>query len=200
MNYSQDLLIKALEELKTRKDEKSFSDQIASAILDKGVENLGPCLAVLNERQIMALTKKLMRNMTRDVYYKFEAIRRQEQEAVAGRGVDGIENPFQLTDVDGGEHNPYGEAMAYQAALEDVHTNLHIAFMAAEKIVLGWQDGYQLQGLPYYSSQNDDGNTWHDCHSFEEAAARITRDRVLAKERQAAENKASLNALANLSF
>lgn len=196
-----ELLDQAVTVMAERKgDDTNGLRAVSQAVIKHGVEHTPKILAALqNAELVAAFTKGAMREATRVVYFKFEQIRRTEEEAVRGRGVNGIEHP--LDDARRGEdEGPWAEAHAAQEALEELYASLAPMYTAAAEIFLGWLNDPSRLTLPYYTSMNEDGNTWAEMMTFEDAALRITSDRIRAKEARVEKAKQALANLANLQF
>ena len=201
MTTKLELLTEALTVIADRKgeDNATMTKGIAKVILDKGVEHTPKILAQLNADQIMALVKSAIREATRAVYWRYENIRRTEEEAVRGRGVNGIEHPLDDPRINE-EDTPFAQAHEAYEALQELYTSLSPIYQAAAEVVLGWLQDPSRMTLPYYTSLNSDGQTWAEMHTFEDAAIRITSDRIAAREAKQEAAKASLANIANMSF
>lgn len=202
--FKQELLTTAFENIAQFKDEKNAMDRIAKIVLDKGIDvvfdetenRFGQVLVALTPVQIMTLTKRLFKELVRTTYYESVDIQRQLESAVAYKGVDGVENPLSVVGIDNQQEDPYEKFNEYRAILDEMYPALSAAFTAAGNIVLRGRG----EPLPWYTTANDDGRSYSDAYTYEDAERMIDRAREKAAEERMEANRQSLQALAGLDF
>lgn len=206
MNARTFLLETALTSISEREDVKNQMHKLAGIILDKGAERMfgdDALLSYLTPKQCLMLTKNIQREITRTVDWELTKLERQEEEAVAFKGVNGSENPFNAVQPDAEvsqeleDANPTFDPAELVAEMDRAYIDLDTWFLNAEKVVLGWNKAYQLKGLPFYTSRSDRG-TFNDMYTFEEARMAIARDRALKQEQAQKEAASVFKTLASL--
>ena len=177
-------------------------DELAAAIHEKGPENIMQCLAVLEPNQITAITRGLMKSMTREVYNELAIIYREQELAVTNGGVDSQEISFSefITDYVAREfEDDTPIAILKEKALHELYQTLQQAFLVAEKAQFGLRPGYELQGLPFYYYQADGENgPWINIWTAEEAFTTIAREREAYKAAQQVIRNSKIAELKNL--
>ena len=179
-------------------------NDLTAAVYDHGVEHLFEVMSHLDPIDIMKTCKGIMKGITREVCGEFIALHRQQQLAVEGKGVDGIELTLSefISDYTGNDYiDDVPIAVLKEQALHEIFKALQTAYLVAEQAQFGDQDGYKLEGLPFYYYQaGDEDGPWVNVLTFEEACTVIEGERARYQEAQAEKRKAKISELKNISF